>query len=50
MTNQKEEAFLRMALAYKKQYEECACWRFKKREELYKNWKSALDLMMMSSD
>ncbi len=42
----REERFLNKALEYKKQYEECAWWKFKKRSELYRNWKSSLDLMM----
>ena len=43
----KEEVFLNMALDYKKQYKECAWWKFKKRNELYKSWQSALGLWIL---
>ena len=46
ITDKREEAFLNMALDYKKQYKECAWWKFKKRNKLYKSWQSALQLMM----
>ena len=46
ITDKREEAFLNMALDYKKQYERCAWWKFKKRNKLYKSWQSALQLMM----
>lgn len=45
----REERFLNKALDYKKQYEECAWWKFQKRSELYRNWQSALDLMIRYS-
>tara|TARA_R110000772_G_C13117285_1_gene421422 strand:- start:92 stop:241 length:150 start_codon:yes stop_codon:yes gene_type:complete len=44
--DKREETFLNMALDYKRQYNECAWWKFKKRNELYKSWQSALELMM----
>ena len=42
----KEAIFLEMAIDYKKQYKECAWWKFKKRNELYKSWQRALELMI----
>jgi hypothetical protein len=50
MTNKKEEMFLNMALDYKNQYEKCAWWKFRKRDKLYKNWTSALELMVRYSN
>ena len=44
--DKREETFLNMALDYKKQYKECAWWKFKKRDELYKSWQIAVELMM----
>jgi len=44
--DKREEIFLNKALEYKKQYRECAWWKFRKSRELYKNWQSALDLMV----
>ena len=41
-----EETFLNMALDYKKQYKECAWWKFKKRIELYKSYQSAFELFI----
>ena len=48
--DKKEEAFLNMAVAYKKQYEECAWWRFKKKNELFNSWQSALQMMVRCSE
>jgi hypothetical protein len=45
----RETRFLEMALDYKKQYNECAWWKFKKRNELRKSWESALELMIRYS-
>ena len=42
----REETFLRMALEFKKQYEETAWWKFKKRIELKKSWYSARECMI----
>ena len=42
----REETFLRMALEFKKQYEETAWWKFKKRAELKKSWYSARECMI----
>jgi len=42
----REARFLEMAIDYKEQYKSCAWWKFKKRNELYKSWQSALQLMM----
>ena len=44
--DKREETFLNMALDYKKQYKECAWWKFKKRDKLYKSWQIAVELMM----
>lgn len=44
--NKKEETFMKMAIEYKKQYEECDWWKFKKRNELYKSHLSAINLMV----
>jgi len=42
----REARLLEMALDYKKKYNECAWWKFKKRNELYKSWQSALELVL----
>lgn len=41
-----ESEFLKIALDYKKQYDSTSWWKFKKRNELFKNWQSAKDLMV----
>ena len=46
MMSKREETFLNMALDYKKQYKECAWWKFKKRIELYKSYQSAFELFI----
>jgi len=48
--DKREETFLNIALDYKKQYKECAWWKFKKRNELYKSWQSALHLLIKQVD
>ena len=47
--DKREEIFLNMALDYKRQYNDCAWWKFKKRIELRKSWQSALELMIRYS-
>lgn len=42
----REARFLEMAIDYKGKYKSCAWWKFKKRNELYKSWQNALQLMM----
>ena len=42
----REEMFLDMALDYKKQYKQCAWWKFKKRNDLYNCWQRTLLLMV----
>lgn len=49
MLNIKEEVFLNMALQYKEQYDLTSWWKFKKRNELYKKWQSALELTVKYS-
>lgn len=44
--NSMEEAFLNLALDYKRQYEECAWWRLSRRRELLRLWRSAANLMI----
>lgn len=42
----KEDAYIDLALKFKKEYEECKWWQFKKRIELYGLWQSALQMAM----
>ena len=42
---EKDVRFLNMALSYKKQYKECAWWKFKKRKKLYKVFQGATIMM-----
>jgi hypothetical protein len=42
----REETFLNMAVKYKKEYEGTAWWKFSKRIELKKSWRSALECMV----
>lgn len=44
--DKRQETLLNLALKYKKQYNECPWWKFKKRNKLYKNWQLALELMV----
>tara|TARA_R110002012_G_scaffold229791_1_gene402502 strand:- start:672 stop:836 length:165 start_codon:yes stop_codon:yes gene_type:complete len=43
--NEKELAFLELAKEYKQKYENTPWWKFKKRMELKKSWKSAIECM-----
>ena len=45
MKNQ-EEAFLDMAIKYKKEYNTTSWWKFRKRIGLKKSWYSARDCMV----
>jgi len=42
----REELFLVMAMDYKKKYKETPWWMFRKRNELKKNWHSAIECMI----
>ena len=42
----REEAFLDMALKYKREYDSTPWWKFAKRIELKKNWYSARECMV----
>lgn len=41
--------YVKMALQYKKRYEECSWWKFKKRNNLYKSWQHCLNLIIKHS-
>lgn len=45
--NKREEILLDKALEYKKQYKDCAWWKFRERRDLYKSWQSTLELIFM---
>jgi len=44
--DRRAEIFLEMAGQYKRKYEACAWWKFKKKHSLYKDWQNALDLVI----
>jgi len=44
--DERQQAYLNMALEYKKKYKECSWWKFKKRRYLKSMWKSGLDLII----
>jgi hypothetical protein len=39
-----EDRFIDIALDYKRQYDKCAWWRFKRRHDLFSLWQGALAL------
>jgi len=41
----RESALINLALDYKKQYQECCWWNFKKRSDLYKKRKEVLAIL-----
>jgi len=45
----REQVFLEKAIEYKKMYKQCSWWKFRRRRELYRLWKSSLGLMVKYS-
>ena len=44
--DKREEIFLNMALDYRGEYNKCKWWQFKKKDKLWRNYQSALELAL----
>ena len=47
VNSKREEIFLDKAIKYKKDYQDCSWWKFRKKRKLYDKWQKSLSIMML---